>query len=1624
MKYEIIKEKYNYNLSLGIKPQPEILLDISNHILNIDKIFVKKNFIFIEGIDESGKTIISSEYTRFKNSFSVFFSKFNKGEFNIEYILENLIPQIANYLSLNEEIKDYSIETFRRLQNRLRGVRKETFYFTIDGLEHSTNILFVDEVLELLNLDVVNFKFLFTDNSLISKRELFKKFDFGINTVIGFGINEIKIYFKEFNLLEENIKIIHEFSNGVPSRLKIIKERLDESNNFTSLEISDKFENWLEQDLEKDLLKLNQKKIEDYNLYIALISISDSSFSLSDIAVGFDEEVDKIKDFFSSLSRIFNIENSNVSFSSMIYKEIFKKKYSLLYDKIKNIEIKINYEQPEIKYKTRLIELLFNEKDYLRILTVFGNNFLANAFSQIQNISQVNDLIDKVCKASFILNKNQDLFNYSVQGSIINDIENDIENENKILSLISLEEYDKAIAITDLLLSNKNKLLYYGKIATYQKQNKKIINEVLLDKIDVIFNKLELADYGDDLHEIVSDLISINSKYALSILNMGEGDENLNINELLFAKLSLAALRDSEDGNDSKFTDVLSKIENDKTKRINSALRLVIGKYSYDKLTEEIKNYKDPKERIKLYRLWLENSDDNENITTVITNVVDEIINSESNDIFNLEVLSEISIHIYKIKNYDEKFRIAERFKHLLSEVEDIGLFINKTTFNLNLFNCYYDNNNQIAIDILNNLLQEIILYPDLLIRCEALMLTLEYIFDKANYLGQIKTNVINSFDENFTKLLLETSDQYTPFKKILKSVSRTNFNFCDKLLNKLNTTDNRDKSRLYVIDQYLNQDHLKINIDSILTFKNSFHEVFFENLVDRIILERFCDLKNLTELPLTKLKQVCLTPKNTLSSYNKIYFKILLLKTYYNSNENKNYNKYISQLKKLIRDELNLIQDSYKKNIFCQFISSRISQVDKIFAKEIFTENTTEDVMLYNNLRYKITYLLIKNFEAIIKTDKKVTSENSLSKVHEETFNNIIKRIKEINDSEDSLELFTRLGFICYLNKLENQAKEIYHNVFESLNIIIKQEPIYEYLNSLTYVYLYNQSFVISQGDLLTNRVKEELYYDLCNFYLFKQNPYDVYDSKNCSFDCNFTDISNCLISLENMSIDLNIYNIIEKISKLSNHKNLKLPPLQLNEITDKVSNVIKTKLPDPRNITHEGYKVISKIRFQKLYKKYDLGTIKEEIDTIKNISDKIYVKAVLIEEFSSFKNTFTKESIFNEILEDFKEITNNYEFINRVNDLSEIMFKFPNNKRWKDLVASAFDLSISLENKVNSVKYQNRLIDTIYKLDDNLAKELVSKGIDDSRKTISKLIKDHYDNLKDINTLSQNTDIINDNVNVENYTKCLLDNLKDVNSNLIKAKKIIDLRSVLVIASKLPLDKSIIMYDYYFKNIATANYSKVELENTVSTLNANIKSIFNSDLIINSIGKIKESKHLNNSDNVLNEDNSIIIKSTERAKAIEIFKNWIIEEADEFLYIIDPYFNAKDAEFLYTIHKCDKNIEIKILSCKYFEQEEIINEWKKITKDEIENCEVIFTYFRSNSEKPIHDRYLLSQNSGLRLGTSLNSIGTSMKFSEISKMSQNDVNKLLSEQLNSFISGKKKEVNGEKLDRRTYNL
>ena len=84
--------------------------------------------------------------------------------------------------------------------------------------------------------------------------------------------------------------------------------------------------------------------------------------------------------------------------------------------------------------------------------------------------------------------------------------------------------------------------------------------------------------------------------------------------------------------------------------------------------------------------------------------------------------------------------------------------------------------------------------------------------------------------------------------------------------------------------------------------------------------------------------------------------------------------------------------------------------------------------------------------------------------------------------------------------------------------------------------------------------------------------------------------------------------------------------------------------------------------------------------------------------------------------------------------------------------------------------------------------------------------------------------------------------------------------------------------------------------------------------------------------------------------------------------------------------------------------------------------DTDVIMVDTASGGDLPIHDRWLLTKASGLRLGTSLNSLGIS-KTSEISLLSAAESLNCMAE-ANEYISRKKREHLNEKIKYHMFTL
>lgn len=157
--------------------------------------------------------------------------------------------------------------------------------------------------------------------------------------------------------------------------------------------------------------------------------------------------------------------------------------------------------------------------------------------------------------------------------------------------------------------------------------------------------------------------------------------------------------------------------------------------------------------------------------------------------------------------------------------------------------------------------------------------------------------------------------------------------------------------------------------------------------------------------------------------------------------------------------------------------------------------------------------------------------------------------------------------------------------------------------------------------------------------------------------------------------------------------------------------------------------------------------------------------------------------------------------------------------------------------------------------------------------------------------------------------------------------------------------------------------------------------------------------------------------VKPNTREEAFDFIKKWMKDELEDFVFIVDSYLKKEDLDMLKIIMEVNREVEVEVLGSLESQQsnieEEYKNYWKKISDEMPPFVNITFCW---NSEdinnKPIHDRWIITKNSGLRLGTSINSLGTKRE-SEISVMKPNESLNILENTVKDYIFKKKRELN-----------
>ena len=173
-----------------------------------------------------------------------------------------------------------------------------------------------------------------------------------------------------------------------------------------------------------------------------------------------------------------------------------------------------------------------------------------------------------------------------------------------------------------------------------------------------------------------------------------------------------------------------------------------------------------------------------------------------------------------------------------------------------------------------------------------------------------------------------------------------------------------------------------------------------------------------------------------------------------------------------------------------------------------------------------------------------------------------------------------------------------------------------------------------------------------------------------------------------------------------------------------------------------------------------------------------------------------------------------------------------------------------------------------------------------------------------------------------------------------------------------------------------------------------------------------------------VLSPNRSLLITPGSKEDAIRILSEWFEKNLSEDVKIHDPYFAPNDLPWLQVIRAAKPGCTICIMTARLHQpalqtgedlEDVYATAWRRSFDQNPPKTEIAVIGGERTKDSPIHERWLVSGSSGLRFGTSLNSLGLT-KDSEISELSQTEVEDRQL-QIGQYLTRDKMEHKGEKL-------
>lgn len=1587
----------NWNFARDFPQLDDSLVNRPNFLETIADILKTIPIVFLEGEEGDGATTTVAQFcVRYPDqTFSLFVKPASRFSYSADYLRLILAEQFYWYVT-GESFDQASIDSseFVTLIHKVRKKKKNNLlYIVVDGLHQipAEEFARVEEIFkDVLPIGVENFRFL-----IVGQQSNFQRVGLKVASKpyqqLKFSLEDTEEFLRDNVLTKEQVHEIHKVCKSVPGRIASVKRLLK-----TGVTLEDLLRKEPTKYLE--FIKLEfavlDELIEDQRLALAVITYARRPLQLPEVEEISGAKSHSMEYLLEKCTFLKTESTGNIAYLSESHRRHAEKALEGLQTRALSLQVEFLLNHPTSENAVMFLPAYYQQLNKQQaIVDLISPEHYLRLFESTQSINALRNRAELAVRSASHLKAATDVFKFSLQQGIFIAVGTQRSRENEVAALVALNQPEKALAIANHAAIKDDRL---SLLATYCKGIKKKfagVDSNLLSLIKELTAEIDFSENPDKAVEIASDIVFFDADLALEIVERAnKRASNPKQQDAALARLSITATLENVASGTNLDGRRANLISDSALQKFTASLVAFTEQMPMSDVIQ-MASQMEVSHRIYFLKSVIDVRFLAQDVLTLVDYALDVLIKEtsytpKSRDLAELsKPLASPSIDTSRAQ------ALIERFEAQLGLIANTAFSKDIALLQMRLARAQNRYDKEKAVERITQAYYDVVSIktPEAQAESYAIMLSQLEMIDKDGSLEHEHgfRSVIKSDLQKVTSQILDhTADHFGAIEGVLRALARSDRDIALEVAGSLNTVYRRDRALGLVARTFVTQKYTAERKVGVLKALGNISDKSVKDAVIRsvyIAAERNSSNRLEWIINLEPLINM-ISSRNHSAECKVISLRVLGITGASNSAS-------IDDLKKSILavDNKNMIIDLLFAS--CEATADKAPEE----SVQLFDMGQTvkRDIDISSDGSQEILerclYLVSRTFFGLIK----------FGLFDEEKLLRFASLVELVPCSYSQVEIYADLAARAWSAKNTDLNKRIVIERCMPIAEAVKKsgdKELYERICRLIFpiTFTFNSGLAFDYLEATSRSLAEDALYEAALLLIRKVSPTDPYYSMEFDkFSLDGTEVPDLYAILQRHKSDSTFYaTLTAAVDAVSSKVNrVRFTVQQKTDFAVKCEQLVGQLLPDQLNIKHIGYKVASLGQIYRLLDKthQQWTTLINEASTISNVADKGYVYLELAKCIPG-KYDADRKRLFADALAAFDQIPSPIDRLSHYEGYANATSRDAASSA-KETIKRAIILSTEIENNSKAEKHRRQLIDIADRIEPGLADKLVELIDDDPARAHCKLEVRKSAELAKVKRDMANTTTLSEveKVPVHQLSMAAWKNFTQLVAGRLQPKPPEVMLEYLLQTKGCSLANSYGMLSWFIENLNRRLNRQQDVEAQLAPIaEALLLSMDMTVLVLKQSANKKESLVVN----IGSESDLHIVKPGEREEALDYIRTWMESNAQEYIKYCDPYFGPEDLTFLNLVLSAAPSCDVKILTsmshlkdigaraADVFEEE-----WRKISDQNPPDTEIIAIGTEGDERSLFHDRWLLTKESGLRIGTSFNSLGLS-KISEISEM------------------------------------